>query len=225
MSIQNTQVLKEITKLENPYPPDNLIIEYRDFLKQRDYLQYYQFNPIVFKNLISLANELWLTNKRISRLSLLYTIKNYKEVLVKKEFGEFFFYSTNRNYILKLDSESTSLIFRLVKLILENSAVLPQKQQEGILKLLYSFLIGLRFDANEEAWFIENFSKTANFINRIYYYPIKSKSYSKWALSNIENNSYIDKRSNLIGLILNENPSYEIDLKQISNDFEYLNNI
>ncbi|HRN73853.1 MAG TPA: hypothetical protein PLM81_12040, partial [Ginsengibacter sp.] len=71
------QLQKAIIKLEDTYPDDDLILSYSDFLKVRDYLPYYQFNPAVMYKLVQLTNNTWSSATRISRLSLLQKIKQY----------------------------------------------------------------------------------------------------------------------------------------------------
>lgn len=65
------ELQRAIIELEKPYPKDDLILSYPDFIKVWDYLIHYQFNPVVFENLVNLANDFWNSEKRISRLSML----------------------------------------------------------------------------------------------------------------------------------------------------------
>ena len=71
------ELRKAITKMEVPFPKDDLIITYADFLQVRDHLRDYQFNSRVFGHLLTLANDLWNADHRINRLSLLVCIKQY----------------------------------------------------------------------------------------------------------------------------------------------------
>ena len=42
MNDKQIQIQKAILNLENPYPNDNLITGYKDFLKVRDFLPFYK---------------------------------------------------------------------------------------------------------------------------------------------------------------------------------------
>src|SRR5688572_26730219 len=77
MNYKQLEIQKEIAKIQNAYPPDNLIVTYKDFLKTRDYLPLYQFNPLVFDSLVTLTCESWNSPGRINRQSLIELIKRY----------------------------------------------------------------------------------------------------------------------------------------------------
>ena len=76
-----------ILKYDKPDAPDDLILTYQDFLRVKDFLIYYPFNPVVFQNLLKLTIDLWTSNKRISRLSLLQGIKRYSDLSANKSFN------------------------------------------------------------------------------------------------------------------------------------------
>lgn len=79
------QLLNQILQYEQPLAPDDLILAYPDFLKVRDFLLYYPFNPVVFENLLKLTMVLWTSNQRISRLTLLQGINRYFSVFCGKQ--------------------------------------------------------------------------------------------------------------------------------------------
>ncbi|KAA6340934.1 hypothetical protein EZS27_011239 [termite gut metagenome] len=70
---------KATYEIEHPYPDNKCITCYKDFLRARDYLPYYQFNPTVFQSLVQLAVDSWNTPKRINRILLLDAIQKYDE--------------------------------------------------------------------------------------------------------------------------------------------------
>ncbi|HNX90198.1 MAG TPA: hypothetical protein PKH58_14070, partial [Paludibacteraceae bacterium] len=58
------QLLNLILEYEKPQAPDDLILTYQDFMKVRDFLSYYPFNPVVFENLLRLTIDLWTSDTR-----------------------------------------------------------------------------------------------------------------------------------------------------------------
>ena len=77
MAKNKNQVLKAIAEIDHIYPKDNLIRNYKDFLSIRDYLPYYQYNHKVLESIINLTYELWGSNKRINRTSLVSSARQY----------------------------------------------------------------------------------------------------------------------------------------------------
>ena len=52
------EIQNRIMEYDTPDSPDDLIVTYQDFLKVRDFLFYYPFNPVVFKSLLKLTVDL-----------------------------------------------------------------------------------------------------------------------------------------------------------------------
>ena len=77
MNTIELEINRAITELENTYPSNNLISCYQDFLKHRDFLHLYQYNEKVFISLIDLTLNLWNSDKRINRASLISVTKKY----------------------------------------------------------------------------------------------------------------------------------------------------
>jgi hypothetical protein len=70
-------LLKGIVKIEKPWPPDSTIISYHDFLRYRDLIIYHQFNQTVFEQILDLALLNWTATTKVSRHSLVMTIRRY----------------------------------------------------------------------------------------------------------------------------------------------------
>ncbi|KAA6322622.1 hypothetical protein EZS27_027859 [termite gut metagenome] len=75
----NRLFAKSNLRNRTPYPDNKCITCYKDFLRAKDYLPYYQFNPTVFQSLMQLAIDSGNTPKRINRISLLDAIQKYGE--------------------------------------------------------------------------------------------------------------------------------------------------
>jgi len=218
---RKAEVLKEILNLEKEYPKDDLISNYADFLKVRDYLHCYQFNPIVFTRLIELADEAWFSTKRVNRLSLLATIKKYLVSVEMKQDGlqkPTFAYKKH-----PLTVEIGKLVFKLFKNTFEAPQKIGFKQLDDARAICNRIIINIPLTATEEEWLCTNVSKSAIILNRVLRYPIKSAIISKWAKDNFENDNYRHRRAELLSWVIDENPNFKIDPPLLIEDFEYMN--
>ncbi len=209
MNFKRIELQRAITELENPMPKDNLISCYSDFLKVRAFLPYQKFNQIVFENLLKLTNEHWKSEKRISRLSLVQTIKRYG------------FKTDNKINLLSL--EIRKQIFEVFKNSFENSQFVSKKQLDEVRKTCNSILKNLDLSSNEENWLCENAPSSEIILNRVLRYPIKSNVISNWAKDNFYSNNFRSRRAELLSWIIDQEPNFEIDFQTLKDDFEFLN--
>lgn len=212
------EILRAIAEIENPYPKDDLILSYSDFLKVRDYLGSYQFNPIVFNNLTNLANDKWNTEKRISRLSLLQKIKQYLHQDATREY-----YSKNIKPNFQLKVETRKSLFNLFRKTFEERNYISHKQLDEARKICNNVLINLELTPTEEEWLCSNILLSELILNRALRYPIKSEVISNWAKSNFQNDILRSRRAELLSWIIDQEPTFEIDQQILIDDFEYLN--
>lgn len=212
------EILRAIAEIENPYPKDDLILSYSDFLKVRDYLGSYQFNPIVFNNLTNLANDKWNTEKRISRLSLLQKIKQYLHQDATREY-----YSKNIKPNFQLKVETRKSLFNLFRKTFEERNYISHKQLDEARKICNNVLINLESTPTEEEWLCSNILLSELILNRALRYPIKSEVISNWAKSNFQNDILRSRRAELLSWIIDQEPTFEIDQQILIDDFEYLN--
>jgi hypothetical protein len=212
------ELQRAIIELEKPYPKDDLILSYSDFLKVRDYLSYYQFNPVVFDNLINLANDLWNTEKRINRLSLLQKIKQYLHHDTTRDY-----YSRNTTPNFQLKVETRKLLFNLFRKTFEERNYISHKQLDEARKICNNVLINLELTPIEEEWLCSNILVSELILNRVLRYPIKSEVISNWAKSNFQNDILRSRRAELLSWIIDQEPTFEIEQQILIDDFEYLN--
>jgi len=57
-------------------------------------------------------------------------------------------------------------------------------------------------------WLLANYETSEHILNRILRYPVKNKAISQWAETAINNEELINRRAEIIGLILNFRPKY-----------------
>ena len=203
------EIHRAICEIENIYPADNLIVTYKDFLKHRDFLCYYQYNSEVFYSLVDLTFKLWNTEKRISRQSLVHQTRRY------------FSKSENRSNIPK---EIRFKLFELFKqIIVFENLKLNNKSLEYLKNSINNLLIEIKLSNDQIRFLCDNVNKSNHVLNRILRYPEKSKIISSWARENFENDLFRHRRAEMAGWIIDENPAFEIDMETLKFDFEYLN--
>lgn len=114
-------------------------------------MPYFKYNPKVFKSLIDLTSEIWSTNQRINRISLLESLKKYSKNR-DKERG---------NGSTDLSSETKTKIFLLFKGCFEKPEHLSVNQINDAKNLCNYLLINLVLRVEEEKWLwkIQDFPK------------------------------------------------------------------
>ena len=210
-----------IIKLEKTYPKDDLILSYPDFLKERDYLSFYQFNPIVFSHLVTLANDHWNTEKRISRLSLLQKMKRYLHITLQVTTEDYYSRKTKPDF--QISVETRKLLFNLFRKTFEEAHYISHKQLDEARKICNNVLINLALTPIEEKWLCSNISVSELILNRVLRYPIKSEVISNWAKSNFQTDIFRSRRAELLSWIIDQDPAFEINQQTLIEDFEYLN--
>jgi len=214
------EINRAITKIENPYPNDDLISSYKDYLKVRDYLPFYQFNLSVFSSLLDLTCELWHSNKRINRLSLLQSIKRYGYITHQGK-G----YSTIVAKSADIPIEVNRKAFMLFKYCFEGRVVLSPKQLEEAKKICNRILINTILEDTDIEWLCENAEKSNIILNRVLRYPGKSAIIINWVKQHDKHDRYRIRRAELVGWLIDENPDFIIDKQTLKDDFEYFNTV
>ncbi|MDD5361402.1 MAG: hypothetical protein PHN88_04670 [Ignavibacteria bacterium] len=196
-----------IAKIENKYPDDGIISSYKDYLKQREFLNYYQFNPNVFFSLLRIAVEDWKNGMRINKQAVVLSLYNYLELCKNK---------------IDLPDRTASLLFDLLKLVLESSIKSKKTRYKLITKIAHS-LIGLHLNSEEINYLLGYVNVSKTILILILRYKYKSGEITAWAKENFHKGQYREYRTELISWILDEDPGYEIDKQVLIDDFEYAN--
>ena len=214
------EIQQAITEIENPYPADDLITDYKNFLKVRDILKYYKFNDKVFESLVTLTYTLWNSTQRINRLSFLQTIRNYGYYRESK--------SSNYSTLLFKGThslETNKKLFSVFQDCFSSTCKLSSHQKEKILALSNSMLVNVPLELEEEKWLTENVHKSPYILNRVLRYPKKSAIISSWVTDNFEVDKYRTRRAEMIGWIIDHDPTFTIDKQILIDDFEYINTL
>lgn len=217
---RSIEVKRVLCEQRNPYPADDLIETYKDFLKERYYLHTYKFNPVVFTKLLRLTVDSWHTEKRISRYSLLFEIVRYKLLANPKNISTS---SIPRIYPIDFPPEICSLLFELFQLVLKFPEKFSENQLLDSVSFAFRLMTGIRLNEEHILFLLENVKASDKFLNRVLRYPYYSPLISKWAKEHFEAEEYRLRRAELISQILNENPDFEVDFDTLITDFEYMN--
>lgn len=206
MHSRQIQLTKAIAEIQNLYPPDKLITSYKEFLKIRDILPFYQFNPNLFDSLVTLTNNLWDTTERVSRTSLVEAIKRYaSKKRPKKDY-----YSIQQAELHELPKDTIPKIFSILKKSFGNNLKLNSRSVDEIRKILCSMLINTELPDDALAWLCEHANKSERILNRLLRYPKANSIISRWANENFENNDYRIRRPEMLGWVLDQDPSSEV---------------
>jgi hypothetical protein len=202
----------------NPYPEDDLIANYKDFLKVRDVLSVYQYNPVVFEKLLRVALDIWFIDKRLDRFALIDVIYKYKvkaslhRSREMKQFGPFDF-----------DEQINALLFELHVMITENLSLVSKSSLEFVHSKAYYLLAGIRLTESQLAKILSEIEDNDLARKRILSYPFPSPIIEAWVKENFENPEFRMNRAELIGLMLNFNPDFMVEFNTLFADFKYAN--
>ena len=206
---RSIKIQREISRIENIYPDDNIIITYKDFLKHRDSLHLYQYNRDVFCSLIDITYSLWDSDKRISRKSLLQVTKRY------------FMKSITRDGI---PHKTATQIFELFRqIVVYENLKLRRETVEDLKKTINSMLIGIKLNETQLKWLCEHANHSPFILNRILRYNYKSNVITNLAKHNFEKDIARDRRSEITSWIIDKNPAFAIDKETFKFDFEFQN--
>ena len=202
---------KAITKLEKPWPNDDLISNYSDFLKHRDLIVYHRFNPVVFEHLLELAISHWTANQKVSRSSLVLTIRRY----VSEQGAD----------LNNLNLSGKAKVFELFKLTLLHPEFIPQGQRVEIEQRGSQLMYGLLLDGTQLNDLCELAIYHSKALNRVLRYPSQSVIISNWVSAHFEDPILRLRRAEAVGWMLDNNPAFEVDDAIIRRDFEHMNDL
>lgn len=182
-------------------------------------LQFYKFNPAFFGNLVKLADDVWNTNNRISRLSLIKTINYYKPTFNVEE------HKNLDNYNKYFSAETRKSLFNLFRNTYENYRYLSELQIDEARIISNLIIKDVILTTEAEKWLCDNFQKSSRILNRTLRYPRKSDIITNWAKENFNHKQLITRRAELVSWLIDENIDYQIDKKTLADDFEHINEL
>lgn len=201
-----------LCQLERPRVPDTLISTYADYLQHRDFLEHYRFNLTVLESLVNLTIDLWKTDKRINRLGLLTSIK------------QFAFQRKDDNVIKNPYSKQLNhRMFQLYRNTYEAAGVISARQLPEARKISNFLLIGASLPEEDQQWMLDNCALHDPIINRILRYPDKSPLISAWIRKHYYGNLLSERRAEATSWLIDEDPEFVFDRSLLLSDVEWLN--
>lgn len=202
-------LLKAIVKIEKPWPQDDKIGSYQDFLRHRDLIIYHQFNPVVLAQILDLALLNWSSTTKVSRHSLVMTIRRYVSEL---EFD-----------VNRLSPSIKIKLFDLFTLTLTQLDRVPKGQREDVEKWAAQLILGVHFESPQLRELCDFALHHPKALNRILRYPAKSEIISAWAFENFDHPVLKLRRAEAVGWLLDVNPAFEVNEITIRADFDHMN--
>ncbi len=219
----NKEIIRLLANIENRYPPEDLIITYSDYLKNGQNLHYYKYNPTVLEYLTDLTIQSWDSPRRIARLNLLTTIKQYVNVAHAEN------NNSTRHFKILIpikDIFTTKIkenLFNIFKLVHSGKQYLTEKQIDQGKQISNFFLkdVYLTFEAIQ--WLCNHSNSSPYVLNRLLRYPAASPLITSWAKENFGNDDFRNRRAELTSWIIDEDNDYVISIETLIADFEYQN--
>lgn len=207
------EVVRLMCEIENPFPPNSLIDNYRDFIGVRDRLHHFQFNQFVFEAIINLAIETWCSEKRINRLSLLTTIKRYG---FRRSGGP----ATN-----SYSKEVNHKLFKLYRNCIESAHYIPKNQLSEAIRLCNYMLINAVLPDTDVKWMLNNYHLDSRMLNRILRYPEKNELISQWIEEHFKEDELCIRRAEATSWLLDYDPEFIFDKDLLLFDLQRTNTI
>lgn len=159
---------------------------YDTILQYYNFLRYSPFDEKFIVNFLTIIQPYIDNRKRFQRKKMIKLLKLH----VKK-----------RPINKKLNQRTTSLLFKFYQSQILNSTDEISNDLSVIIK-------NLELDSENIKWLIQN-SGTSNYIlNRLLRYPVKSDLISDWAKACLECNEFANRKSELLGFVLDKYPDY-----------------
>ena len=202
--ISKYQIRNAIFEIQKPYPADDLIVSYRDFLKYRDVLRFYQYNERVLGHLVDLTVELWGSKERVSQASLLQVTKRYMAKAPNKLFSE----------------EMKAKVFWLFGQVVVVEDLPYNKRSIELLKFsANNMLTGMLLTDEQLHWLVDHVDSSYHMLNRLLRYPLSSEIISNWVRKHFELDAYRIRRAEMIGWLLDEDTKFVVDMGVLERDF------
>jgi hypothetical protein len=214
---------RSIAEVKNQPPPDDFILNYADFLRHRDIIKYYAFNPRVFHALLQLTIDLWSTTKRINRLSMLWSLKLfYQKGRFNKMAGNL---GVAKGIRRRLPEETRNLMFILFRTIFEKPHHINSTQIEEARKICNHLLMHVTINSEHQKWLCDHAFKSAYILNRVLRYPENSPIISAWAVEHYFHPALRSRRAEHLSRILDADPLHVVEQKTLLDDFHHLNDL
>jgi hypothetical protein len=200
------EIRNAIYEARNTYPEDDLIVNYRDFLNYRDVLRYFQYNHRVFESLLTLTVDMWKSQLKINRASLLHVTKRYRAKAPNK----------------LLSAEMQEKVFWLfTQVVIHENMNYSRETIAGLKFSANNMLTGMMLTDEQQWYLVEHVEASFHVLNRILRYPHRSAIFSQWVYQHFLDDAYRLRRAELVSWLLDDDPDYKLDMAIVTDDFEY----
>lgn len=199
----------ELYKLQPPIAPDDLLEEYCDFGKYRWFIDLVQYDERLMLRMAVMLRDNLEKRGKINRRDLFSSMRKMAARMPDK---------------LITDHELSDVLFEIFERVnisrrhnFSKTCIIGYQQAiDTVLKKVV-----LSDDAVKTL--LSHASDSFRILNRIVNYPASNNIISMWALANFETDTFRYKRINLLALVLNDNPEYEMPMHIIEDDHNYFN--
>jgi hypothetical protein len=199
--------------------PDDLIGNYRDFVKWRDLLPHMRYNPKVMHALATLATDLLNTPSRVNRYELLRCMVRYRTRTLPVAY-----YGPKEVPTLDLLPETDALLFGLCLQIMTSRHLPVSSAQANDVKR-YANVLMMRVRLNDDRVdeMVMALPEEPALLNRLLRYVEPSAAISHWARQEMQHAEWAYRRGEVVAWVLNENPDYVVPDAVLHADFEEMN--
>jgi hypothetical protein len=176
----------EYWKLKPSSIPKKLINDYKTIISARQFLKNINFSEKVLVIIIDIIIEKIRNNKRFQKKTTLSIIRN----------------------IIKSKPQNITLKKATVEKLFEIYQSLILTINEDLRWMLASLLMEQELNDEQVNWLIVNSDKSVHILNRLLRYPVKNKIISDWAYTCIKQKIHGDRKSELIGKVLDYKTNY-----------------
>ena len=198
------QIRNAIYEARNAYPEDDLIVNYHDFLNYRDVLRYFQYNHRVFESLLTLTVDMWKSELKVNRASLLHVTNRYWAKAPGK----------------LLSAEMQENVFWLfAQVVIHENMNYSRETIAGLKFSANNMLTGIVLTDEQQRYLVEHVAASFHVLNRILRYPYRSAIFSQWVQQHFLDDAYRFRRAELISWLLDVDPDFKPDMAILTDDF------
>jgi hypothetical protein len=160
---------------------------YNTILQYYNFLRYSSFDEKFIVNFLTIIQPYIDNRKRFQRKKMIKLLKGH---LKKRPLSK------------RLKPKTTNLLFKFYQSQILHSTDETSNDLSVIIK-------NLELDVDNIKWLIQNSGKSNYIVNRLLRYPVKSDMISDWAKACLECNEFADRKSELLGYVLDKYPNYK----------------
>lgn len=207
--------------LTNPYPPNDLITNYKSFLKHQKHLTSYQYNNHVFTSICNLLLESIHTTEKRSVITIIERLFQYSFRYKNNPLVRFNFNLSPEEII----SAENSLIIAtaFIKLTEKKIPQITSKQYELAFKKLLNFIPHIQLNQDQTKYLIHLATSNSQIYQNLMRQIYPNSEITNWVLSNFNLEFNYIYRFLSLSWIIDKDHTYCISHDVMYNDFNLCN--